>query len=83
MTETFTFEIESDLKNKMEVICHELGMSVATAFSILAKKFTSDPFYSKSNLEYLTKVTSEIDSGVAKLKEHKLCSNNSIMQGIL
>ena len=32
----------------------------------------NDPFYSRSNLEYLEKVTSEIDSGVAKLEEHEL-----------
>ena len=31
-----------------------------------------DPFYSQSNIEYLEKVTSEIDSGVAKLEEHQL-----------
>ncbi len=42
MTETFTFEIESDLKNKMEVICHELGMSVATAFTMFARKFVRE-----------------------------------------
>ncbi len=95
MTETFTFEIESDLKNKMEVICHELGMSVATAFTMFARKFVrekkfpfelsinSDKFFSQSNIEYLEKVTSEIDAGKAKLEEHELCSNNSIMQGIL
>lgn len=31
-----------------------------------------DMFYSPSNIEYLKKVTAEIDSGVAKLSEHKL-----------
>ena len=72
MTETFTFEIESDIKNKMEAICRELGMSVASAFTMLAKKFTNDPFYSQSNIEYLAKVTSEIDTGKAKLEEHEL-----------
>ncbi len=31
-----------------------------------------DQFYSRSNIEYLKKVTSEIDSGIAKLEEHEL-----------
>ena len=31
-----------------------------------------DPFYSESNMKYLEKVTSEIDSGKAKLSEHEL-----------
>ena len=33
---------------------------------------TLDPFYSDTNLHYLEKITSEIDSGKAQLKEHKL-----------
>ena len=33
---------------------------------------TDDPFYSQSNIEYLEKVTSEIDAGTAKLEEHEL-----------
>ena len=31
-----------------------------------------DPFYSASNMKYLEKVVSEIDSGKAKLHEHDL-----------
>ncbi len=31
-----------------------------------------DPFYSESNMKHLEKVTSEIDSGKAKLSEHEL-----------
>ena len=33
-----------------------------------------DPFYSHSNIEYLKKVTAEIDAGRAKLSEHELIS---------
>ena len=42
----------------------------------LKKKYVmpanNDPFYSRSNIEYLEKVTSEIDAGIAKLEEHEL-----------
>ena len=31
-----------------------------------------EPFYSQSNIQYLEKVTSEIDNGTAKLEEHEL-----------
>ena len=34
--------------------------------------FQEDPFFSRSNIEYLEKVTSEIDSGTAQLEEHEL-----------
>ena len=77
-----SFQIDSLLKRDMERTCHELGMNVATAFTIFARKVTReqripfdvsiDPFYSKANMDYLKKVTSEIDSGVARLEEHDL-----------
>ena len=57
-------------------------MNMTTAFTIFAKKMTRekripfevsvDPFYSDSNMNYLKKVISEIDSGKAKLREHEL-----------
>ena len=31
-----------------------------------------DLFFSKSNIEYLERVTSDIDNGTAKLEEHEL-----------
>ncbi len=72
MTEVVTFEIESSIKRKIEDICRTLGISVAEAFNQLAKNFANDPFYSKNNLEYLKEITSEIDSGKAKLEKHEL-----------
>ncbi|MBQ6982375.1 MAG: hypothetical protein IJQ15_08125 [Synergistaceae bacterium] len=35
---------------------------------------SEDLFYSPSNIEYLKKVTAEIDAGTAKLSEHELIS---------
>ena len=33
-----TFRMDSDLKNKMEKLCDDLGMNLTTAFTIFAKK---------------------------------------------
>lgn len=76
------FRMDEELKRNMEETCQELGMNMTTAFTIFAKKMTRekripfevsvDPFYSASNMKYLEKVVSEIDSGKAKLHEHDL-----------
>ena len=76
------FQMDSELKSDMERTCLELGMNMATAFTLFVRKVTRekripfevslDPFYSEANLAYLKKVTREIDSGVAKLEEHDL-----------
>ena len=79
--EILTLEVEPDLKSELEHVCRKLGMDISTAFSILARKFIreqetisggEDLFYSPSNIEYLKKVTAEIDAGTAKLSEHEL-----------
>ena len=78
--EVLTLEIEPDLKSEMERVCRKLDMNISTAFAILARKFireqegilSEDLFYSPSNIEYLKKVTAEIDAGTAKLSEHEL-----------
>lgn len=76
------FRMDEELKQNMEQTCQELGMNMTTAFTIFAKKMTRekripfevsvDPFYSDSNMKYLKKVISEIDSGKAVLREHEL-----------
>ena len=76
------FRMDEDLKQSMERTCQDLGMNMTTAFTIFAKKMTRekripfevsvDPFYSDSNMRYLKRVISEIESGKAKLQEHAL-----------
>ena len=76
------FRMDEELKRSMEKVCSEMGMSMTTAFTIFAKKVSrekripfevnADPFYSESNMKYLEKVISDIDSGRAKLVEHDL-----------
>ena len=76
------FRLDEEDKKGMEEVCHELGMSMSTAFTIFAKKMrrerripfevSVDPFYSETNQAYLRKVISEIDSGKVALYEHDL-----------
>ena len=76
------FRIDEKIKKEMEKICREMGMSITTAFTIFATKvtkekripfeITADPFYSESNMKYLEKVITDIESGKAKLVEHDL-----------
>ena len=76
------FRIDENIKKEMVKICREMGMSMTTAFTIFATKvtkekripfeITADPFYSESNMKYLEKVITDIESGKAKLVEHDL-----------
>ena len=76
------FRMDTELKQNMESICREMGLSMTTAFTIFAKKVTSekripfevsaDPFYSESNINYLKGLVADIDSGKAKLEKHEL-----------
>ena len=76
------FRIDEKIKKEMEKICREMGMSMTTAFTIFATKvtkekripfeITADPFYSESNMRYLEKVITDIESGKSKLVEHDL-----------
>ena len=80
------FRMDTDVKHDMETVCKELGMSLTTAFTIFAKKVSRekripfeisiDPFYSESNISYLKKLMSDIDSGKTKLVEHDLIEKN-------
>ncbi|MBR6443291.1 MAG: type II toxin-antitoxin system RelB/DinJ family antitoxin [Clostridia bacterium] len=73
------FRMDEEDKKGMEEVCKELGLSMSTAFTLFAKKMrrekripfevSIDPFYSKSNISYLHRVISEIESNNAKLAE--------------
>lgn len=57
------FRMDQDLKNNMEALCKEMGLSMTAAFTIFAKKvcrerripfeISADPFYSDENLARL------------------------------
>ena len=57
------FRMDQDLKNNMEALCKEMGLSMTAAFTIFAKKvcrerripfeISADPFYSEENMARL------------------------------
>ena len=67
------FRMDEVLKKSLEAVCKEMGMSVTTAFTIFATKvarerripfdITADPFYSKSNINFLKEAIRELDKG--------------------
>lgn len=71
------FRMDEELKKSMEKTCQELGLNMTTAFTIFARKMSRekripfdvsvDPFYGESNMDYLKKVVSDIETGKAKL----------------
>lgn len=84
MSETtmVNFRMDQELKKSMEGVCKDMGLSMTAAFTMFAVKVTrekripfeinADPFYSKANMDYLAKVTDEIDSGKSVPIEHEL-----------
>lgn len=70
--------MNTDLKKSMEEVCSQLGMSLTTAFTLFAENVSSekrlpfDPFYCKSNMEYLKNMIRKIESGEAHFAEHEL-----------
>ena len=67
------FRMDKELKEQMEKICNELGITMTTAFTIFAKKMSReqripfevsiDPFYSKSNMIALAESVEELKEG--------------------
>ena len=81
-TVNVNFRMDKDLKESMEQTCAEMGLTLTSAFTIFARKVSrekripfeinADPFYSRSNMEYLERVIKEINEGTASLAEHDL-----------
>ena len=75
MTEKINLEIDSEDKKYLEELT---GMKIGDCMKILLNslkyggKLELDPFYSDENIEHLIKVTSEVDSGKAKLIRHDI-----------
>ena len=76
------FRMDADLKQSMEKVCSELGMTMTTAFTIFAKKVSRenripfdvsvDPFYSENNLRHLEQIARDVAEGHARFAEHEL-----------
>ena len=79
------FRMDEEDKKGMEEVCRELGLSMTTAFTLLAKKMrrekrlpfevSIDPFYTDANLSYLRRIASEVDARATKLSEHPLAED--------
>ena len=80
-TVNVNFRMDSDLKQQMDAICEELGMSLTTAFTIFARKVcrekkipfevSVDPFYSKENMERLRRSVAQMESTGGTIHEVK------------
>ena len=74
------FRMDENLKNKMDTVCKEMGMSSTTAYTIFASKvvrehripfeINADPFYSESNMTFLRNAIKALDEG--KGTQHEL-----------
>ena len=70
---TVSVRMDESLKRDFDAVCNELGMSMTTAITILAKKMTRekrlpfevsmDPFYSASNMAALNDSIEEMRQG--------------------
>ena len=75
-TVNVNFKMDSDVKQNMEEVCSEMGLTLTSAFTMFAKKViserripfevTADPFYSEKNINYLKGIISDIENGKAK-----------------
>ena len=70
---TVNFRMEENLKNSLERLCDDLGITMTTAFTIFAKKatrenripfeLTGDPFYSEKNMNRLAESIASLERG--------------------
>lgn len=74
------FRMDAELKNNLDAVCKEMGLTTTSAFTIFANKvvrerripfeINADPFYSKENIDFLREAVRELNSG--KGVEHNL-----------
>ena len=67
-------ELDENIKNEMEAVCLEIGLSISEAFIIFAKKVAREgciPF-ELSEDDYLEDIIRDIKEGRAHFSEHEL-----------
>lgn len=77
-----SFRIDEDVKQSAERALNDMGLTMSAAITVFLKKvgrerripfeISADPFYSESNMRYLTKVIDGIEDGSRPLVEHDL-----------
>ncbi len=70
---TISIRMDENLKRDFDKICDDLGMTMTTAITMLAKKMTReqrlpfeasiDPFFSESNMTYLRQGIAALNAG--------------------
>jgi len=73
MTDTLSIRIDHELKESFNQTCEDLGLTMTTAITMLAKKMTreqrlpfevsKDPFYSESNMKALDESIKQLNEG--------------------
>ena len=81
-TVNVNFKLDYDVKKSMEQACNDMGLSMSAAFTIFAKtvgrerripfEVSADPFYSESNIHYLSGIMQDVREGKAHFAEHEL-----------
>jgi len=73
--------MDEDLKEKFNVICDEMGLTMTAAFNVFARAVIykraipfeitadNDPFYSFSNMERLSKAIANLEAGKGTFHE--------------
>lgn len=79
---TLSVRMDDSLKSDFDKVCNELGLSMTTAITMLAKKMTRekrlpfevsvDPFYSEENLARLRRSIAQMESTGGSVHEVNL-----------
>ncbi len=79
---TVSVRMDNNLKKDFNHVCNDLGLSMTTAITMLAKKMTRekrlpfevsvDPFYREQNMAELKRRIESVENGTSKLIEHEL-----------
>lgn len=79
---TLSVRMDDSLKSDFDKVCNELGLSMTTAITMLAKKMTRekrlpfevsvDPFYSEENLARLRRSIAQMESTGGTVNEVNL-----------
>lgn len=78
-TVNINFRMDADLKNNMEKVCRDFGLTLTEAFTIFATKVARekripfevavDPFYSDQNMARLKKSIAQMESTGSTIDE--------------
>ena len=81
-TTQVSFRIDNEVKQGAELVLDDLGLSMSAAITVFLKKvarehripfdLSADPFYSKSNIQYLEKQMADYKAGKLDFSEHEL-----------